>query len=159
MARTAGTQLQQQLAEVRREGFAAGYTAAMMAVRKVASRSAPKAGSAAITPQGRGRARSAVPRPRSTGPRRARATGGTARTRRSAAERSPRGTNARAIWEILKASAPRAMRPAEIRKALQDKGVGMAFASIGHALGQLETRSAAEKIGDSKTWRHSGTSA
>jgi hypothetical protein len=60
------------------------------------------------------------------------------------------------IEEILKAAAPRAVRPAEIRKALQDNGVEMAFTSIRHALGQLEQRSAAEQVGDSKTWRHRG---
>jgi hypothetical protein len=60
------------------------------------------------------------------------------------------------IGEILKAAAPRAVRPAEIRKALQDNGVAMAFTSIRHALGQLEKNNAAEQVGDSKTWRHRG---
>ena len=53
--------------------------------------------------------------------------------------------------------APRAVRPAEIRAALQrDKGVAMAFTSIRHALGQLEARQTAEQVGNSKTWRHRG---
>ena len=60
------------------------------------------------------------------------------------------------IGEILKAAAPRAVRPAEIRKALQDNGVSLAFTSIRHALGQLEQRNAAEQVGDSRTWRHRG---
>jgi hypothetical protein len=85
---------------------------------------------------------------------RVRATSETGSTRRSAARRPQRGTNARLIGEILQASAPHAMRAAEIGKALQDKGVAMAFASIGHALGQLQARNAAEQVGDSKTWRH-----
>jgi hypothetical protein len=85
--------------------------------------------------------------------RRARANN-TATTRRSAARRPRRGTNARLIGEILQASAPHFMRQAAIRKALQDKGVTMAFASIGHALGQLEARRAAERVGNTKTWRH-----
>jgi hypothetical protein len=51
------------------------------------------------------------------------------------------------------------MRPAEIRRALQDKGVTIAFASIGHALGQLEARDAAERVGGSKTWRHGNGAA
>ena len=64
------------------------------------------------------------------------------------------------VEEILQAAAPRAVRPAEIRKALQDKGVAMAFTSIRHALGQLESRHSAEQIADSKTWRYrSGGSA
>ena len=154
MARTAVTQLQQQIDEVRREAFAAGYAAAMQAIREAASRSAPEAGSTAAAPRRRGRARQAAPAAQPT--RRARAIGGTARTSRSAARRPQRGTNARLIEEILQASAPRAVRPAEIRKALQDKGVTMAFASIRHALGQLEARNAAEQVGDTKTWRHRG---
>jgi hypothetical protein len=63
------------------------------------------------------------------------------------------------IEEILQAAAPRAVRPAEIRKALQEKGVAMAFTSIRHVLGQLEARNTAEQVGDSKTWRHRGASA
>jgi hypothetical protein len=54
--------------------------------------------------------------------------------------------------------APSPVQPAEIRKALQDNGVAISFASIGHALRQLEARNAAEQVGDSKSWRHrSGT--
>ena len=50
------------------------------------------------------------------------------------------------------------MRPAEIRKALQDNGAAISFASIRNALGQLDARNAAEQVGDSKTWRYrSGT--
>jgi hypothetical protein len=156
MTRTAVTQLRQHIEEVRREGFAAGYAAAMQAVRELASRSAPEAGGTAAAPRRRGRALQATPAALPVRRRRARASGGTVRTRRSDARRPQRGTNARLIEEILQASAPRAVRPAEIRKALQDKGVTMAFASIRHALGQLEARNAAEQVGDSKTWRHRG---
>jgi hypothetical protein len=151
MAGTAVTTLQQQIEEVRRESFAAGYAAAMQAVGEVASRSAPEAES--TTPRRRRGARQAAPAARPVR-RRVRATSDTGSTRRSAARRPQRGTNARLIGEILQASAPHAMRAAEIRKALQDKGVAMAFASIGHALGQLQARNAAEQVGDSKTWRH-----
>jgi hypothetical protein len=154
MARTAVTQLQQQIEEVRREGFATGYAAAMQAVRELASRSAPEAGGTAAAPRRRSRTRQAAPAAQPVRRRRGGATEGTARVSRSAARRPQRGTNARLIEEILQASAPRAVRPAEIRKALQDKGVTMAFASIRHALGQLEARNAAEQVGDSKTWRH-----
>jgi hypothetical protein len=59
------------------------------------------------------------------------------------------------IEEILRAAAPRAMPPAEIRKALQEKGVTIAFPSIRHALGQLKARKAARQVGDSRTWRYS----
>jgi len=173
MARTAITELQQQIDAVRREAFAAGYAAAMEAIRELTSRAAaPGTRSAAATPsrrgrgRGRGRARTrqAAPAAKATPARRrrtrttrtARAATATARTRRPAARRPQRGTNARMIEEILKAAAPRAIPPAEIRKALQDNGVAMAFTSIRHALGQLEQRNAAEQVGDSRTWRHRG---
>jgi hypothetical protein len=167
MARTAMTELQQQIEAVRREAFAAGYAAAMEAIRELTSRATPGTRTAAAAPsrrgrgRGRGRARQAAPAAKATPTRRrrartTRAAAGTARTRRPAARRPQRGTNARMIEEILKAAAPRAVRPAEIRKALQDNGVAMAFTSIRHALGQLEQRNAAEQVGDSKTWRHRG---
>ncbi|MGH7095069.1 MAG: hypothetical protein ACREFB_16260, partial [Stellaceae bacterium] len=71
------------------------------------------------------------------------------------AKRPRRGANAQLVAEVLQAAAPRAIRPAEIRTALQrDKGVEMAFTSIRHALGQLESRQAAEPGAENKTWRH-----
>ena len=156
MVRTAVTQLQQQIEEVRREGFAAGYAAAMQAVREVASRSAPTDGTSTAAPsrRGRGRARAAGPTARPARSPRARSNGAGTKIRRSAAHRSKRGTNALIIEEILKVMAPSAIRPAEIRKALQDNGVTISFPSIRHALGQLEARNVAEQLGDSKTWRH-----
>jgi hypothetical protein len=65
------------------------------------------------------------------------------------------------IEDILKAIAPRAARPTEIRQSLQrDKGVSMAFTSIRHALGQLAARQAAEQVGDDNSWRfRSGSSS
>src|SRR4051812_23729905 len=156
MVRTAVTQLQQQMDEVRREAFAAGYAAAMQAIRDLASRSAPKnrTGTAAPSRRERGRAQQGAPAAQPTRTRRARPNGAAAKVRRSAAPRSQRGTNALIIEEILKGMAPSAVRPAEIRKALQDNGVTISFASIRHALGQLEARNAAEQVGDSKTWRY-----
>jgi len=166
MARTAITELQQQIEAVRREAFAAGYAAAMQAIRELTSRATPEAGSrAAATPRrrgrgrGRARARQAAPAAAKAPARRRRAratTAAAAKPRRAATRRPQRGTNARMIEEILKAAAPRAVRPAEIRKALQQNGVAMAFTSIRHALGQLESRNTAEQVGDSKTWRHRG---
>jgi hypothetical protein len=60
------------------------------------------------------------------------------------------------IGEILRSAAPRAIPPADIRRALQQRGVEMAFTSIRHALGQLQQRNAAEQVGSSNTWRHRG---
>jgi hypothetical protein len=145
------TELQQQIEEVRREAYAAGYAAAMQVVSELASRPVPKAGTAATTPRHRGRVRRAGPAAKPT--RRTRAT---TTTRPSANGRAQRGTNALIIEEILKAMSPSPVRPAEIRKALQDNGVAISFPSIHHALRQLEARNAAEQVGDSKSWRHRG---
>ena len=158
MARTAVNELQQQIEEVRREAFAAGYAAAMQAIREFTSRPATDARPAAARRRSLGRAgRKTVatpPRRRRTGSRQA-----APRTRRPAASRPQRGSNAQSIGEVLQAAAPRALRQAEIRKALQDKGVELAFTSIRHALGQLVARNSAEQVGDSKTWRHRGSAS
>jgi hypothetical protein len=160
MARTAINQLQDQIEAVRHEAFAAGYAAAMQAIRELAARPAPSAqAAAAATPRRRGRrpgrpAQPAAPAARPTRQRRARRAAATTRTPRAGGRRPQRGTNARMVEEILQAAAPRPVRPAEIRKALQDKGVAMAFTSIRHALGQLESRNSAEQVADSKTWRY-----
>jgi hypothetical protein len=153
MTKAAMTELQQQIDEVRREAYAAGYATAMQVISDATSRPPPKAGTTAAAPGRRrqGRARRSTPESNPTRPRRNRAT---ATTRRSANGRAQRGTNALIIEEILKAMAPSPVRPAEIRKALQDNGVAISFPSIHHALRQLEARNAAEQVGDSKSWRH-----
>ena len=158
MAKVAMTELQQQIEEVRREAYAAGYAAAMQMISDATSRPPPKAGTTAAAPGRRrqGRARRSTPAAKPTRPRR---TGASATTRPSANGRAQRGTNALIIEEILKAMAPSPMRPAEIRKALQDNGVGISFASIRNALRQLEARNAAEQVGDSKSWRYRGGTA
>ena len=158
MAKTALTQLQDQIEAVRREAFAAGYAAAMQSIRDFAAKPAPGAEPAATRPP-RGRRSVAPARPgRPAGQRPPRAAArAPRRAGRAAARRPQRGTNARLVEEVLQANAPRALRPAEIRRALQrDKGAAMAFTSIRHALAQLEERHTAEQVGDSKTWRYHG---
>jgi len=158
MAKAATTELQQQIEQVRREAYAAGYGAAMQVIADGASRLAPKAGTTAAAPRrrGQGRVRQAAPAAKPIRPRRAQAIGATTTTRPSANGRAQRGTNALIIEEILKAMGPSAVRPAEIRKALQDNGVAISFPSIRHALRQLEARNAVEQVGDSKSWRQRG---
>jgi hypothetical protein len=156
MARTAVTELQQQIEEVRREAFAAGYAAAMQAVRDFASRPATDAGPVSARRRARG---SAGPKPATETLRRGRrssARQGAATLRRRTARRTQRGSNAQSVEEVLQAAAPRALAQAEIRKALQDKGVELAFTSIRHALGQLEARTSAEQVENTRTWRHRG---
>jgi hypothetical protein len=157
MAKTALTQLQDQIEAVRREAFAAGYAAAMQSIRDVAAKPAPGAEPVATPPRRRPRSPPAALGERQTPRAPARTT---PRAVRAPRQRPQRGTNARLVEEVLQSNAPRALRPAEIRSALQsDKGVSMAFTSIRHALGQLEERHAAEQVGDSKTWRYRGDAA
>ncbi len=164
MAKTALTQLQDQIEAVRREAFAAGYAAAMQSIRDFAAKPAPGAEPAAARTPGRRRsaaaAQPAAPA-RVSRQRQPRATARAARGKgRASAHRPQRGTNARFVEEVLQSNAPRALRPSEIRRAVQrDKGVAMAFTSIRHALVQLQERRSAEQVGDSKTWRYRAASA
>ena len=160
MARTAMTELQQQIEEVRREAFAAGYAAAMQAVRDLAARPAP--GNVSAVPSARRvprRGRGATPRRTAAPRRRGRAGEATGRRHRPVASRPERGTNAQRVETVLKSSAPRALRIAEIRKALQEKGTEISFTSLRYALSQLEARNAAEQIGNTRTWRHAGSAS
>jgi hypothetical protein len=154
MAKTALTQLQDQIEAIRREAYDAGYAAAMQAIRDFVAHP-----SAAAAPPSRTRApakppRAAKPAPATKAPQRRRR--GPAKAA-AAASRPQRGTNARLIAEVLKAMPLGVARPAEIRSALQrDKGVQMAFTSIRHALGQLASRREVEASADGKTWRYLG---
>jgi hypothetical protein len=171
MATTALDHLQEQIEAIRREAFAAGYAAAMQAIREFAAQPGPDAEAAeaaAVSPRRQG----AMPPP--SGGRQLRqrqlsegaaaaaaaAAAPPRQMRRSMGPRPQRGTNARFVEEVLQSNAPRALRPAEIRSAIQrDKGVAMAFTSIRHALGQLEARHVAEQVADSKTWRYTAAGA
>lgn len=167
MPQAAITEFQKQIESVRREAFAAGYANAMDEVMELTARATPESGYAAV-PSGNGRGRG----PRRTGTRqsapislplrrrKSRANGpiagDRARTRRSAGRRSQRGTNAVLVSEGLKTAAPRALRQADIRRALEDKGKTISFPSIGYSLRQLAARKAA-KQGSGKTWRYQKT--
>jgi hypothetical protein len=87
MADTAVTELQQQIEEVRREAFAAGYAAAMQAIRDLAARPAP--GSTSTARRDAVRGRRTTTRSSTTAATRSRAGAGegTASRRRSAAGR------------------------------------------------------------------------
>lgn len=149
MAKTALTQLQEQLEAIRREAYQAGYAAAMQAIRDFAAR--PSAPSATAR-RGRPRTQAAPAKPVARRGRR-----GSSAAASSSRKRPQRGTNARLIVEVLKAMPARTAKPAEIRKALQqDKGVAMAFTSIRHALGQLADRNEVAAADDGKTWRYLG---
>jgi hypothetical protein len=149
MAKTAMNQLEDQVELIRREAYATGYAAAMRAIREIAARPAPaekRPTPAAPTPRGR------LPRQPQPAPRKAQARQ-TPADSKPAAKRPERGSNARFVEEVLRALAPQAVRPGEIRAALQrDKGVSLAYTSIRHALGQLEGRKAVRQDGNGG-WR------
>jgi hypothetical protein len=152
MAKTAVNQLQEQIEAIRREAYAAGFAAAMQSVRDFAARQG-SGGETTAAEQGRRRSGQSARAPQAEA-----SPAETGRARRGrAAARPQRGTNARLVEEVLQSNAPRALRPAEIRSAIQrEKGVAIAFTSIRHALGQLESRQVAEQVADSKTWRYRG---
>jgi len=125
MAKTAVSQLQEQIEAIRREAFAAGFEAAMQAVRHFASTHAPDKEPQSAQPV---RRRSAQ-RPRTSGQRGQMGdTSGVSRRGTTSAPRPQRGTNARLVEEVLQSNAPRALRPAEIRSTIQrQKGVAIAL--------------------------------
>jgi hypothetical protein len=169
MAEEALTHLQAQIEAIRREAFAEGYAVAMQAVKELAARSAPQQTDMAVVPNGSESSDSQIEQPEpnpaaiplrtGTPVRRSPAKRPTARAAttgsRSRGSRAKRGINAQMIQEILKAAAPRAVRQAEIRRTLQERGVSLAYFSIGHALGQLRARKAVRQVGKSGTWRYS----
>jgi len=127
------TDLQQQIEAVRQEAFAAGYATAMKEVRELAA-----------TPQSVRRVGS-------------KSSNGAAKARQSPVRPARRrGTNARLVAEVLRSAAPRALRPAEIRRTLLGNGTTISFPSIGYSLKQLAARSAAKRGGDGKSWRYLG---
>ena len=152
MAKAATAELQEQIDKIRHEAFAAGYAAAMKAVQALTSRPAQASVSATVTLKSGGRRRRARSASANTanGARRTRAP----KVSRGSAPKSQRGTNALRVEEILKAMSPRAVRPATIRKALQEKGMTISFPSLRHALQQLTARKAARQVGNSRTWRY-----
>src|SRR5579864_2780319 len=100
MAKTAVTQLQEQIEEIRREAYAEGYRAAMQAIRDFAGRE-PGAAEPRPVRAARQARRVAAPRARRQ-PRRA-----AERPERAAGQRPQRGSNAKLIEEVLQAIAPR----------------------------------------------------
>ena len=150
LAKTAMTQLEEQVEAIRKEAYDTGYAAAMRAVREFAGGS-PSAAVAAVVSTGRKSATTVKPRLRRSA--------ATALKPQSRARPSQpkRGTNALLITEVLKGMQG-STRAADIRKALQrDKGVSIAFTSIRHALDRLAQRGEVEASVDHKTWRYVGT--
>ncbi len=160
MAKSALDELQQQLEAVRQEAFAAGYAAAMASIREFANRPASGTTSSMVPRRNRPKVAESVRTTPSSRPRQRAAARQTRKTDRKPASRPQRGTNAKLVEEVLQANAPRALRPAEIRTALQqDKGVTIPFTSVRHALLQLQARASVEPNDDGKSWRYSASGA
>jgi len=162
MAKTALTQLAEQIEAFRKDAYEAGYAAAMQAVRQFTGSSTAAVPSVASTPRAAASTRRTAANTRRTvakpQPRPAAATA--PKPRSNARSSQPkRGNNAVLIGEVLKGMQG-STRAADIRKALQrDKGVSIAFTSIRHALHQLAQRGEVEASTDRKTWRYVGTTA
>ncbi len=119
MAKTALTQLQDQIEAVRREAFAAGYAAAMQSIRDFTAKPAPGAEPAAARPQRRRRSAAVPARPgrpaRQRQPRAAAAS--PRRAGRTQAGRPQRGTNR--LRSAARCSATRAWRWRSPRSAMR----------------------------------------
>ena len=101
MAKTAMSQLENQIEVIRREAYEAGYAAAIQAIREIASRPAPTENRPIPTaPAQRGR----PPRQPQPAPRKAQARQ-THADSKPAAKRLERGSNARFVEEVLRALA------------------------------------------------------
>src|SRR5207248_1577930 len=155
MSQTAAAELQAHIDKIHHEAFAAGYAAAMKAVQELTSRPAQASVSATAIPNSGGRRRRArsASANKANGARRTQVKSAP-KASRGSAPKSQRGTNALRVEEILKAASPGAVRPAAIRKALQEKGMTISFPSLRHALQQLTARKAARQVGNSRTWRY-----
>lgn len=156
LAKTAMTQLEGHLEAIRKEGYEAGFAAAMQAIRQFAD--GPSAAAPAVAKKQRKSARAVKPqRPRSAATA-SKPQSTTAEKQRSKAQpaQPTRGANALLIAEVLKRThGP--TRAADIRKALQrDKGVSIAFTSIRHALNQLAERGEVKVSADHKEWYYVG---
>ena len=142
------SQLEDQIGAIREEAYAAGYAAAMQAIREFTGGSS----GAAAAPVKRSSKPTVAAKPR---PARAVAKASTVPSPQRT--RARRGANTVLIAEVLKGM-PKSSRAADIRKALQrDKGVSIAFTSIRHALEQLAQRGEVEASADRKTWGYVGT--
>jgi hypothetical protein len=152
MAKTALNQLQEQIEVIRQEAYAAGYAAAMRAIREFSAKFP-----SASTPRRDRAVKPPAPEATKKPTRRNRRSAPSAQSTRPSS-RPQRGTNARLISEILRDAGSDFVRPAVIRTELQaQKNTSMAFTSIRHSLGQLEAQGEVERSTDGKSWRYIGS--
>ena len=150
LVKTAMSHLEDQIEAICQEAYAAGYAAAMRAIREFAAGSS----SATAAPRKRPSKSTVAARPR---PGRAVEKASAISSPQRA--RAQRGANTVLVAEVLKGMS-KSSRAADIRKALQrDKGVSIAFTSIRHALEQLAQRGEVEASADRKTWGYVGTTS
>lgn len=153
MAKTAMTELTDQIEAIRREAYNDGYAAAMRAVVEYStSRTAiPKATAtkatvtkAPVTTANAAKSTTAT----TAAPKRQR------RAQAKPAGRYHHGDNARHIAEAMMTLPDHRGPAAAIKRALAKKGHEIAYASIRNALAQLQARGAASVATDGKTWSY-----
>src|SRR5689334_22996949 len=99
MAKTAMTQLQDQIEAIRREAYAAGYAAAMQSIREFAAKPPPGAEPSGAPVQRRRPTVQSAPAAPPARQRQPRTAAAAPRARRTPATRPQRGTNARLVEE------------------------------------------------------------
>ena len=144
MAKSAVTELTDQIEAIRQEAYNDGYAAAMRALVEFSAS---------------GSAKPKTPAARATSPKSPTVTVAAPRQRRAQAKPAPRqarrGENARYIAEAMMALPNHTGPAAAIKKALAEKGHDLPYTSIRHGLGQLQARGEASVTDDGRTWRYS----
>ena len=156
MAKSAITQLQDQIEIIRKDAYNEGYAAAMQAVLNLAKQPAfggrsrkaaqPAQASTSKAP-GRAPVKAQVKTPAGKAVKEA-----APETPAPTQTRASRGNNAALIFDALKGLPDQAGRAGDIRKALSAVEVDLSFTSIGHSLRQLQARNQVTVEEDGKTW-------
>jgi hypothetical protein len=148
VAKSAVTELNDQIEAIRQEAYNVGYAAAMRAVAEFSTSGVAKTKTT-------GKATAA----KSTSAKPTTAAKGASRQQtrapaKPAVRHTRRGDNARHITEALMTLPDRTGPAAAIKKALAAKGHDIPYTSIRHSLGQLQARGEASLAGDGKTWSY-----
>jgi hypothetical protein len=149
VAKSAVTELNDQIEAIRQEAYNEGYAAAMRAVVEFSASGTakPKASIAKATLT---KTTSAKPITATTA-----AHGRRRRTQaKPAARQTRRGENARRIAEAMMTLPDHTGPAASIKKALAGKGHDIPYTSIRHGLGQLQARGEASLAADGRTWSY-----
>lgn len=161
MAKSAVTELTDQIEAIRQEAYQEGYAAAMRAIIEFSNPATRKPKATGT----KGTTSSTRAITKATPPKAASPTTATARVARPARQQRPpakpparqarRGDNARYIAEAMQSLPDQTGPAAAIKKALAEKGHDLPYTSIRHGLGQLQARGEASVAEDGRTWKYS----